>query len=117
MNFKNNPYFTVLEKIELLQRWIVVHSIVYYNLGQSVVTDSQFDHNCYQLVSLMGQHPRQSRLSRYACYFKDFDGSTGYDLPNKLSPEDAIKLSHDAERLCKRRIRRWLNVLKNTLDI
>lgn len=105
MDFKRNPYFTALEKIELLQRWIIVHSIVYYNLGQSIVTDSQFDRNCYQLVSLMGQHPRQSRLSHYARYFEDFDGSTGYDLPNKLSPEDAIKLSHDAERLCKRRIK------------
>lgn len=109
MDFKRNPYFTVLEKIELLQRWIIVHSIVYYNLGQSIVTDSQFDNNCYQLVKLMDKYPKEAKLSHYSCYFKGFDGSTGFDLPRKLSPGDEIKLSHDAERLCKGRVNRELN--------
>ncbi len=107
MNFKNNPYFTVVEKIELLQRWVIVHSIVYYKLGQSIVTDSQFDNNCYQLAKLMGKYPKEAKLSHYSRYFKGFDGSTGFDLPRKLRPEDEIKLSHDAERLCKGRVRKW----------
>ena len=100
MNFKSNPYFTILEKIELLQRWIIVHSIVYYKLGQSIVTDTQFDHNCYQLVDLKERHQRYWNLSRYYYCMKDFDGSTGFDLPNKLNRKDSNKLWNDAKRLC-----------------
>lgn len=103
MNFTRNPYFTILEKIELLQRWIIVHSIIYYELNQSIVTDSQFDNNCNQLVELMRKYPKLINKSKYSYCFYDFDGSTGFHLVSRLNIDDYSKLFLDAYRLCERR--------------
>lgn len=94
-----NPYFIVVEKMELLQRWIIVHSILYYEHDVSVVTDAQFDSNSRQLVELMQKHPQAVSKTKYAYCMHDFDGSTGFDLPSRLNEEDGQKLRADASRL------------------
>ena len=85
MNF-SNPYMGIAQKISTLQRWILVHSYLYYELDSPVVEDEVFDNNCRQLLRGMQKYPEET--TRYSKIFEEFDGSTGFDLyrkcPNKL---------------------------------
>ena len=84
----NNPYWTNTTKIQLLQNWIIVHSILYYMHDTTLVDDRTYDMNEVQLAKMMKKYPKAARKSRYAYVFKGFDGSTGYDLPGKLNKAD-----------------------------
>ena len=46
------PY-NVVEKIQLLQRSILVNSFAYYELNQNILTDFQYDANAMQLEELL----------------------------------------------------------------
>jgi NAD-dependent DNA ligase len=72
------------EKIQVLQRWLIVHSIIYYNFGTSIVTDTNFDKNCRHLLKYKEHYPKSFRKSKYYKVFKDFTGETGFDLFSKL---------------------------------
>lgn len=84
MVFKN-PYWTNVTKIQLLQDWIIVHSILYYEHDTSIVDDRVYDMNEVQLAKMMKKYPMAAKQSRYAYAFKGFDGSTGFDIPSKLN--------------------------------
>lgn len=84
MVFKN-PYLTTTTKIELLQWWIVIHSILYYGHDTSLVEDRVFDMNEVQLAKMMKENPKEAAASKYAYAFEGFDGSTGFDIPSKLN--------------------------------
>lgn len=71
----------ILEIINRRQRQIIIHSCIYYNLGDSIVSDVTFDKWAKQLVGLMQKFPHIAKESENYHYFIDFDGSTGYDLP------------------------------------
>ena len=92
MVFKN-PYWTNTTKIELLQGWIIVHSILYYEHDISIVADNVYDMNEVQLSEMMKKYPKSAKRSKYAYAFKGFDGSTGYDIPGKLSKQDRKKFN------------------------
>ena len=87
MEFKC-PYWTTTTKIQLLQKWIVVHSILYYDYDTTLVDDRTYDMNSVQLAKMMQEHPREASQSKYAYAFKDFNGSTGFDIPSKLTKND-----------------------------
>lgn len=98
MEFRN-PYFTDQSKLDLLARWLIVHSIIYYELNDSVVSDAMFDNNCKQYVALAKANPQAKKLSAYGNIMKGFDGSTGFDLYTrckKVNREVANKLWGDA---------------------
>ena len=96
MIFKN-PYWSVKLKISTLQRWIIVHSIIYYELNSSVVTDKVFDANAKQLVKMQNDNPKTSAQSDYWYVFNDFDGSTGFDLYHRLNKKGKQYLKHIAQ--------------------
>lgn len=95
MNFKN-PYWSNKLKISTLQRWVIVHSIIYYNLNSSVVSDKMFDANAKQLVDMQKAFPKDAENSSYWYVFYDFDGTTGFDLPDRLNKDDKSYLTHIA---------------------
>ena len=80
----NNPYWGVKEKIQLLQRWILFHSILYYDLDKTIVSDFMYDKNAKQLLDLMNGNKEEASKSSYAEIFKNYDGNTGFDLVEKL---------------------------------
>ena len=86
MEFKN-PYWEEKTKIELLQKWIIIHSIIYYQLDEMVAPDWLFDENCKQLTKFIIAHPEAFISSKYYKYFKNWNGSTGFDLFSKLEPD------------------------------
>lgn len=71
----------IREVIKQRRRQILVHSFLYYQLNENVISDHQFDKFCNDLVDLQMKFPKESKEVEYYDAFKDFDGSSGYDLP------------------------------------
>ena len=95
MYMKFNKPFTPLEKIQLLQRSILVNSFAYYQLDENLLTDFQYDANALQLAELKKEYPDEFKHSRYYEYFHDFcsdDGTThstsGFDLLERVRKKD-----------------------------
>lgn len=81
-DFQLSAVQTCGERIEQLRRQIVVHSCLYYELNQNIISDQEFDDRAYELATLQKAYPDVSLAVPYELEaFKRFDGSTGFDLP------------------------------------
>ena len=93
MTFKDS--FTPLEKIQLLQRSILVNSFAYYELNENILSDFQYDANARQLAELKKEYPDEHNKSRYYEYFYDYcsdvEGAhytSGFDLLQRVRKQD-----------------------------
>lgn len=75
----------IAEKIQQRRLQILVHSCIYYELNQNVISDKQWDAWAKELVSLQKQYPNIAEQIIWADAFSDFDGTTGFNLPLKDS--------------------------------
>ncbi len=85
-----------LERCSVLQRKILIHSILYYELDKSILSDQQFDKMCKKLLTGI-KHTKDYQKSDYFYVFYDFDGSTGFDLYDRLEDDDKEYLMHLAK--------------------
>lgn len=85
--------FTDLEKIQLLQRSILVNSYAYYELNENILTDYQYDANTRQLLQLKQSNPEAFKKSRYKRYFDNFESGTGFDLTSRIKKNRNLWLS------------------------
>nr|DAJ59084.1 MAG TPA: NAD-dependent DNA ligase (contains BRCT domain type II) [Caudoviricetes sp.] len=60
---------------------LLVHSAIYYAYNESIVSDEQWKNWALELEQLQKEHPSEAAAAPYAEAFKNFDHSTGYDLP------------------------------------
>lgn len=88
---------SVKEKISTIQRYIIVHSILYYAMNKSVISDKKFDEVAKELVALKKQEQEAYKQSDYYYCMYDFDGSTGFDLYDRLNECDKEYLSFIAQ--------------------
>ena len=95
----NNPYWSVKTKMSVLQRWLIVHSIMYYELNDSVVSDKVFDTNARQLVDMQNEYSDIAEETEYWYMFYDFDASTGFHLYDRLKENDKKYLTHIAQHV------------------
>jgi len=83
--------------IERLQRQLILHSVIYYRLNESIWSDTQYDTASQKLVSIKGT--QEFKDSKFYDLFKDFDGSTGYhialDTPYWISLATRILSYHE----------------------
>ena len=70
MTFPND--FTIKDRIELLERSILVNSLAYYEMDENILLDYQYDRNTQQLEELARKSPKDFKKSRYYRYFQDF---------------------------------------------
>jgi len=82
-----------LTKINYLQRKIILLSICYYELNKSKVSDKEYDELSKQLVEMQSKC-KCIEDSQYYYIFYDFDGSTGFDLRDRLNESDKQYLTH-----------------------
>lgn len=75
----NSEYIASLIQRRRLQ--MMVHSYIYYVLGENIITDYTWSNWAMNLVYLQEMHPHISANVCYAEAFKDWDGSTGAYLP------------------------------------
>ena len=93
-----NVYWTDKMKIDFLQRVILIHSYLYYELDSQKWTDSKFDKVSKQLVNIQNQYEEMwiREYTQYGYVFYDFDGSTGFDLWCRLNEDDKAFIKHHA---------------------
>lgn len=67
------------ERIDFLQRYIIVHSYIYYELNDNVISDRQYDAKAKELARLKNHYPELWMKSEYYKQFgDDYNGSTGF---------------------------------------
>lgn len=90
-------------KISFLQRVVLVHSILYYELNTTVISDLEFDLLSKQLLHLQSKAKEEElEKSQYYYVFYDFDGNTGFDLWHRLKDSDKeylLSISKQVKRL------------------
>ncbi len=72
---------TIAERIQQLRLQMVIHSAIYYILNDNIITDHEWATRAKELVRLQEEYPEVASHVVYADEFKDFDGSTGFNLP------------------------------------
>lgn len=91
---KYNKPFSFAERIQLLERSILVNSFAYYILDDNILNDFQYDDNAKELAELKKERPEDFKRSRYYEYFKDYcedDNmvyTSGFDLLEKVRKAD-----------------------------
>uniref|UniRef100_A0AAU8AZM3 NAD-dependent DNA ligase n=1 Tax=Dulem virus 36 TaxID=3145754 RepID=A0AAU8AZM3_9CAUD len=90
----DNPYMSERERISFLQRVVLVHSYLYYMLDNPVWSDRQYDNVSVQLVQMQNKHSKSwiKENTQYGYVFYDFDGTTGFDLYNRLIDADKKRI-------------------------
>lgn len=71
----------IREKINRRRRQILVHSIIYYNMDDSLISDHTWAEWAKELYDLQEKFPEIADTCIYADAFSEFDPSTGYNLP------------------------------------
>lgn len=95
MYMKFQKPFSPAEKIQLLQRSILVNSFAYYELDENLLSDFQYDTNAQQLANLKKDYPDEFKRSRYYDYFYDYCSdddnvhyTSGFDLLERVRKND-----------------------------
>lgn len=98
MTFNDN--LTIKNRIELLERSILVNSYAYYELNTNILSDYQYDQNTQLLAEFKQNYPKEFEKSRYYKYFKNFESGTGtgYYLISMLDSNRTLreKIKRDA---------------------
>lgn len=71
----------IKELINRRRNQILIHSCLYYRMNTSIIDDYTFDMWSKELAELQEQYPEIAKNCRWADAYKDFDGSSGFDLP------------------------------------
>lgn len=71
----------VRDRISNLESKIWCWAIIYYRLGDSIVTDKKYDVTSKELQRLVKEYPEEFAASKHYSVFKDFSWVSGYDLP------------------------------------
>lgn len=91
VDFSKAPciYWSDIAKISYLQRRIIVYSIMYYEYDESCVSDKEYDSISHQLMELKNKISEEEyKKTTYYYAMHDFDGSTGFDVPSRLTKKD-----------------------------
>lgn len=75
---ETNP---VKELIKQRRSQMLIHSCLYYEMNESIVSDNQWQKWADDLVLLQQNFPELCNMDFYDSYFENWDGSTGFDLP------------------------------------
>lgn len=76
---------TILEYIDYLQRYIILHSYIYYELNNNIISDKQYDEKARELVKYKNEYPDLWKQSMYYKQFGDaYTGATGFTLYHDL---------------------------------
>lgn len=85
---------TIAEKIKQRRLQILVHSCIYYDMDKSIISDGTWSRWAKELVKLQNDNPEIAKTVEWDYCFRDFDGSTGMNLPtnDRWVRQKALKL-------------------------
>jgi len=87
------------DDLEALQRQIIVHSYIYYELNYNVISNKRFDGLCNQVVKVMQENKELKTF--YSNAFQGFDGTTGFDLYYRLDEKHQDYISRIASNVVR----------------
>lgn len=77
---------TIQDRINWLQRFIILHSYIYYELNGSAISDMEYDRKSKELVKYKNAYPDLWKNSEYYKQFtNEYNGSTGFTLYHDLN--------------------------------
>ena len=80
-----NTNLTTQEYIDYLQRYIILHSYIYYECDNNLISDKQYDEKAKELVRYKNEYPELWKQSMYYKQFGDeYNGATGFTLYHDL---------------------------------
>lgn len=71
----------ISELISRRRRQVLVHSVLYYKMNENLVSDAQWSTWAVELEELQEKYPKIAEKCPFAEVFREFDHSSGYDLP------------------------------------
>jgi NAD-dependent DNA ligase len=81
----NNINLSTQEYIDFLQRFIILHSYIYYELNGNVISDRKYDEKARELVMYKNKYPELWKTSMYYKQFgNEYNGATGFTLYHDL---------------------------------
>lgn len=83
--------FTTVDKLNNIERRVLIHSYVYYELNDNLISDESYNKLTRLLAKKVRQYQGTKTLKKtmYGYVFSDYtDGSTGFDLIKKLTRKD-----------------------------
>lgn len=84
---------TTQDYINFLQRFIIVHSYIYYELNNNVVSDKLYDAKAKELTKLKNEYPELWESSQYYKQFGgDYNGATGFTLYHDLDEKEQERI-------------------------
>lgn len=93
-------------KISFLQRTILVNSRLYYDRNITVMSDREYDSISKQLVVMQKKVSKEIlKKTDYYDAFKDFDGTTGFDLYDRLSTNEKHMINIIVESIVNQKVR------------
>ena len=80
-------------KVLILRRraQMLVHSYIYYEMDQNIVSDDTWQDWAEQLHQLQVDNPKLCKIGYYDKDFADWDGTTGNHLPRTIIIEGMAK--------------------------
>ena len=73
----------IIEQITRRRWQILIHSVIYYQLNDNLISDYTYDAWSKELADLQKSYYDESKAAPLYKEFQKFDGSSGYDLPVK----------------------------------
>jgi len=80
----------VAEKIQQRRYQMLVHSYIYYELNENIISDSQWSKWATELAGLQSKYPNIADKIIFAEDFADWDGSSGAFLTYRNKPNIVI---------------------------
>lgn len=102
--YKKPLYWTDALFLNFLQRVILIHSYLYYEKDNSIWSDKKYDEVARQLTNIQEEYTTKwiKNKTQYGYCFYDFDGTTGFDLWDRLNEKDRQFIKNIAERIVEK---------------
>lgn len=72
--------WTIRQEILMLRRQMLIHSCLYYELDESIITDHQWQDRANRLARIQTKY-KNPKVDFFDEEFEGWDGSSGYHLP------------------------------------
>lgn len=103
---------TLKEKIKQRRSQMLIHSCIYYELNDNVISDYQWQAWADELEKLQKENPEACNIDFYDYEFRNWNGATGNHLPHR-DPWVYAKAQRILN-ICRRGLQPIKNVVKYT---
>lgn len=88
-----NSEDSISDLIKRRRRQILVHSFIYYELNENLISDTQWSEWAIELEKLQADYPGIASKVEYADVFKEFDHSTGANLRDAYMQDNIVSIA------------------------